>query len=100
VAEQLVLAIAAEPLEWAIAREAEAIALEAAISRVAAVVTAMLSEAVPGDTTDRTLAPAVAEAPRVWDLAAEASVAVEEAEVEAEGGADKHLGCGAEITGA
>jgi len=41
----------------------------------------MPSEAVLEDTTDRTLAPAVAVAPPAWDLEAEASVVVEEVSV-------------------
>jgi len=57
--------------------EAEGIASEAGISPVAAVGTGMPSGAVPGDTTDRTLAPVAAVAPPAWDReAGEVSVVV------------------------
>ena len=56
----------------------------------------MLSEAARGDITGRTLAPAVAAAPPVWDLGAEAPVVVEEVSVveAAVGAADKGLSLG------
>ena len=55
----------------------ERIASEAGMSRAAAAETGMPSEVVPGATTDRALAAAVAAVPPAWDLeAAEAVVAV------------------------
>jgi hypothetical protein len=69
--------------------EAERIASEAGIFRVAVAETGMPSEVVPGDTTDRTLAAAVAEALPAWDLEAEVSVVVEVVAVEVVGAAGK-----------
>ena len=54
--------------------------------------TGMPSEAARGVTTDRMLAPAVAEVPPVWDLEVEVEASVAEAEVPvvvAVGGADE-----------
>jgi hypothetical protein len=73
-------AVAIGPEEQVVATgqvEAEGIASEAGISPAAVAGTGMPSGAVPGDTTDRTLAPAAAVAPPAWDReAGEVSVVV------------------------
>jgi hypothetical protein len=53
----------------------------------------MLSEVVPGDTTDQVLAPVAAVAPLAWDLEEVVSVVVEEVPEVAVDGAGSHLGC-------
>ena len=69
------------------------------MSRAAEAATGKPSMEVPGDTTDRALAPAAAAVPPAWDLEAEAVLVVV---VEAVGGVDKMSGfeSGNEITGA
>jgi hypothetical protein len=67
---ELVWAIEAEPVRAIGLEEAEPIASEAVTFRAAAAATAMPSEAVPGDTADRTLAAAAAAAHPAWDLEA------------------------------
>ena len=74
------------------------------MSRVAEAATGKPSMEVPGDTTDRALAPAAAAVPPAWGLEAEAVLVVGAAVVvvEAVGGVDKMSGfeSGNEITGA
>ena len=69
------------------------------MSRAAEAATGKPSMEVPGDTTDRALAPAAAAVPPAWDLEAEAVLVVV---VEAVGGVDKMSGfeSGNKITGA
>jgi hypothetical protein len=69
------------------------------MSRAAEAATGKPSMEVPGDTTDRALAPAAAAVPPAWGLEAEAVLVVV---VEAVGGVDKMSGfeSGNEITGA
>ena len=69
------------------------------MSRAAEAATGKPSMEVPGDTTDRALAPAAAAVPPAWGLEA---VAVLVVVVEAVGGVDKMSGfeSGNEITGA
>ena len=69
------------------------------MSRVAEEATEKPSMEVPGDTTDRALAPAAAAVPPAWGLEAEAVLVVV---VEAVGGVDKMSGFESrnEITGA
>jgi len=69
------------------------------MSRAAEAATERPSMEVPGDTTDRALAPAAAAVPPAWGLEAEAVLVVV---VEAVGGVDKMSGfeSGNEITGA
>jgi len=69
------------------------------MSRAAEAATEKPSMEVPGDTTDRALAPAAAAVPPAWGLEAEAVLVVV---VEAVGGVDKMSGfeSGNEITGA
>lgn len=69
------------------------------MSRAAEAATEQPSMEVPGDTTDRALAPAAAAVPPAWGLEAEAVLVVV---VEAVGGVDKMSGfeSGNEITGA
>jgi hypothetical protein len=91
--EEEALATGAEQAPATGRAEAEGIASETGISRAAAGETGMRSAAVPGDTTDRVLAPAATAERPAWDLGAEveASVGAEAAEVEAVDGAGKRL---------